>query len=103
MVSNSSPFPSRVNVLLLEIDLDAFLLQLPYRHQTVHGVPGESADGFGHDQVHRTGQSVRDHFIESVALAGVEPANALIRVDLHELPIRVAHDEPRVIVHLRFV
>ena len=92
-----------VDVLFFKVDLDTFLLQLPYRHQTVYGVPGETADGLGHDQVHRTCEGVCDHLVEPVAFAGIEAADALIRINLYEFPIGVARDVLRVVINLRLV
>ncbi len=91
------------DVLLLEIALDAFLLELPDGRQAVHGVAGEAADALGDDEVDLSGQSVGDHPLEALAALGGCARDALVGVDVHELPVVPALDVVGVVVDLRLV
>ena len=91
------------DILFLEEALTASLLQLADGGQTVHGVSGETADGFGHDQVDLSGKGIPDHPVKAVAMFGVDGTDTLVGIDLHEVPIRIFPDEFGVIVHLGFV
>lgn len=93
----------RVDVFLLEIDLDAFFLQLSYRHQTVNSIPGETTDRFRDYQVDGTRQGVAYHLIETVAFSCAKAADSFVRVDFYKLPIGVSFDKLCIVVYLRFI
>ena len=58
------------DVLLFKIALDAVFLELADGGQAVHRVPGKPADALGHDEVDASGQGVRDHLVEALAMPG---------------------------------
>ncbi len=89
-----------VHVLLLEVDGDAQPQQLPHKVQGVLGVPGEPGDGLDQDAVDFSGPAVRHHPVELVPLPGAQAGNALVRVDVGQLPVRVLPDMAGVVVHL---
>ena len=91
------------DILFLKEALATGLLQLADGGQTVHGVSGETADGFGHDQVDLSGKGIPDHPVKAVTVFGVDGTDTLVGIDLHEVPIRIFPDEFGVIVHLGFV
>ena len=68
----------RVDVLLFKIDLNALLLQLPYRGKGIHRVPRKPADRFRDDEVNLPRQRVRDHLFKSVALFRVRCGDAFV-------------------------
>ena len=90
-------------IVLFKVDLHALFLELPNGRQAVHGIPGESADGFGDDQVNPSGKRIGYHALKALAVFGVGASDALVRVDLNEIPILAASDVVRVIVDLRFI
>ena len=89
-----------VHILLLEADGDAQPQQLPHKVQGVLGVPGEPGDGLDQDAVDFSGPAVRHHPVELVPLPGAQAGNALVRVDVGQLPVRVLPDMAGVVVHL---
>lgn len=91
------------DILFLKEALATGLLQLADGGQTVYGVPGKTADGLGDDKVDLSGQGIPDHAVEAVPALGVDGTDALISVDLHEVPIRIFPDELGVIIHLCFI
>lgn len=91
------------DVFFLEEALTASLLQLADGGQTVYGVSGETAYTLGHNQVDLSGQSIPDHAVEAVPALGIDGADALIGVDLHEVPVGVLLNEPGVVIHLGFI
>lgn len=104
MVMSSSPFGVECHdVLFLEEALTAGLFQFADGGQTVHSVPGKTADGLGDDKVDLPGKGISDHTIEAVPVLGVDGTDTLIGIDLHEVPIRIFPDELGVIVYLGFI
>lgn len=91
------------NVFFLEEALTAGLFQLADGGQAVHGISCKAAYTLGHDQVDFSGKGIPDHAVEAVPALGVDGADALIGVDLHEVPVGVLLDEPDVVIHLGFI
>lgn len=90
----------RPDIFLLEIYLDALVLELAYRRQAVHGVSGETADRFRDDEVDFPIHGIPDHALETITVPGVGSRDAFIGVDADELPVIPPLDVIRVIVHL---
>lgn len=90
----------RPDIFLLEIYLDALVLELAYRRQAVHGVSGETADRFRDDEVDFPIHGIPDHALETIPVPGVGSRDAFIGVDADELPVIPPLDVIRVIVHL---
>ena len=91
------------DIFLLKIALDVVLLQGADGRQAVYGVPGETADGLGDDQIDLPGQRIRHHAFEALALFRVGAGDAFVGVDPSELPIVPALNVVGVVVHLRLV
>lgn len=91
------------DVLFLEEALTAGLLQLADGGQAVHGISRESAYTLGHNQVDFSGKGIPDHAVEAVPALGVDGADALIGVNLHEVPVGILLNEPGVVIHLGFI
>lgn len=68
----------RPDVLFLEIDLNAMLLQLADGGEAVDRVAGEMADRLCDDQVDLPGEGVGHHAFEALTLFGVRPGDALV-------------------------
>ena len=92
--------PAGVDVLLFEADGDAQPHQLPHEVQGIPGVAGESGDGLDQDAVDFPGPAVRHHAVELISFLGVQTRNALIGIDVGQLPVRVFSDVAGVVVHL---
>ena len=90
-----------VDALALEADIDAQLLQLPHRLQTVLCVPGEAGDGFDEDLVDESSAAVRHHALEVLPLCGGGAGDALVGVDIHHAPLSLAGDQLGVVAVLR--
>ena len=90
-----------VDALALEADVDAQLLQLPHRLQTVLCVPGEAGDGFDEDLVNEPSAAVRHHTLEILPLCGGGAGDALVGVDIHHAPLGLAGDQLGVVAVLR--
>ena len=69
----------RVDVFFFKIDLDAFFLQLSYRHQTVNCVPGETTDRLRDYQVDGACHGVTNHLVEAVAFSCAKAADSFVR------------------------
>lgn len=82
-----------VDALALEADIDAQLLQLPHRLQTVLGVPGEAGDGFNEDTVDFSTAAIFHHPLEVLPLFSGGAGDALVCIDIYKRPIRIAVDE----------
>ena len=67
-----------VDALALEADIDAQLLQLPHRLQTVLCVPGEAGDGFDEDLVDEPSAAVHHHALEILPLCGGGAGDTLV-------------------------
>lgn len=93
----------RPDVFLLEINLDALVLELPHGGQAVDGVAGETADALRDDEVDLARERVLDHALETFTVARVRCADALVGVHSRELPVLAAFDVVRVVVDLRLV
>lgn len=91
------------DIFFLEEALTAGLLQLADGGQAVHGVSREVAYTLGHNQVDFSGKGIPDHAVEAVPALGVDGADALVGVNLHEVPVGVLLDEPGVVIHLGFI
>ena len=91
------------NTFLFEVTFHAVFLQLADGDQTVHGVPGKSADRLCDNEVDFSGKSIRNHAVKAVSLFGVTAGNALIRIYFYEIPFRLGLYEFGVIIHLGFV
>ena len=78
-----------VGLLEQDVGADPGLLQLADGGQAVHGISRESAHTLGHNQVDFSGKGIPDHAVEAVPALGVDGADALIGVDLHEVPVGV--------------
>lgn len=89
------------DIFLLEIYLDALVLELAYRCQAVHGISGEAADGFRDDEVNFPIHGIPDHPLEAIAVTRVGRRNAFIGVNADEFPVIPLLDVIRVIIHLR--
>ena len=57
------------------------LLQGADGRQAVYGVPGETADGLGDDQIDLPGQRIRHHAFEALALFRVGAGDAFVYID----------------------
>ena len=90
-----------VYVLLLELYLDAQLLQVPDRLQQVHRVSGETADGLREDDVDLPSLAVRHHALKLGALVRAGAGDEVVRVHTGKFPFRVALDELVVVADLR--
>ena len=93
----------RVDVFLLEVDLDALFLELAHGSQAVHGVAGEAGDGLGDDEVYLSRQCVGDHLVEAFAPFGIGAGDALVGVHPGERPVGPFLDVMGVVVHLRLI
>lgn len=91
------------DVLLFKIALYAMFLEFSDGRQTVHGISGKAADALGNDEVDLPGQSVRDHFLETLAVLGAGIGDAFVGVHAHELPVVPALDVIGVIIDLRLI
>ena len=89
-----------VNVLLLELYLDAQLLQVPDRFQQVHRVSGKPADGFGEDDVDLSRLAVIQQPFEFRPAVDGCTGDEVVGVDTGEFPLRVALDELVVVADL---
>ena len=81
-----------VNALLFEVAFHAMLFELANGGQAVHGVSGEAADGLGYNQINLSGQRIRDHLIEAIPVAGVQAADAFVRIYFDKLPFGMLLD-----------
>ena len=91
------------NTFLFKVTFHAVFLQLADGDQTVHGVPGKSADRLCDDEVDLAIQRIRNHTVKAVSLFGVTAGNALIRIYFYEVPFRLGLYEFGVVIHLGFV
>ena len=91
------------DVFFLEEALTAGLLQLADGGQAVHGISRKAAHTLGHNQVDFSGKGIPDHAVEAVPALGVDGADALIGVDLHEVPVGILLNEPGVVIYLGFI
>ena len=91
------------DIFFLEEAFAAGFFQSADGGQAVHGVTGKAADGLGDDKVDLPGKGIPDHTIEAVPVLGVDGTDALVRVDLNKIPVRILLNEFCVIVHLCFV
>ena len=77
------------HIFFFKVTFHAVFLQLADGDQTVHGVPGKSADRLCDNEVDFSGKSVRNHAVKAVSLFGVTAGNALIRIYFYEVPFRL--------------
>lgn len=68
-------------------------LQLPNGVQSIHSVPGEPGDGLGHDQIDIPGQGIGDHPVECLPAIDGDAGDALVRIHIHEDPVRPLADQ----------
>ena len=92
-------FP-RVEVLLFKKDRNPQALQFPDRLNAVLAVPGKPRQGFHQYLVNLSGSAVRHKALEIVPLIRAGPGDALIGVDVHELPVGVGLDQLGIVLHL---
>lgn len=71
----------RVDVLFLEVDLHAFLLQFPDRCEAVHRIPCKPAHGLGDDKVKLPVQRVLYHFIESAPMPRISRTDYFVYIN----------------------
>ena len=67
--------------------------QLPDTFQTVHGVAGEAADGFGQDVIHFSSGCVPQHLLEGMAAGNLGAGFGVVTVNTGQLPIWTGLDE----------
>lgn len=91
------------DVLFFKKALTSGFLQFADGGQAVHSVSCEAAHALGHDQVDFFGKGILHHTVEAVPMLGIDGADALVRVDLHEIPVQILLNELGVVVHLGFV
>lgn len=91
------------DIFFLEEAFTAGFFQPADGGQAVYGVPGEAADGLGDDKVDLPGKGIPDHTIEAVPVLGVDGTDALVRVDLDEIPVRIFPNKLGVVIHLCFI
>ena len=91
---------SGVDVLFLEVDGDAQPEQFPHELDVLLGVAGEPGDGFHQNPVDLPRPAVLHHAVEIVPFPGLQPSDALVRVDVHQLPVLSRGDVLAVEVHL---
>ena len=90
-------------VFLFKENLDTFFFELSDRKQAVNRVSCETADGLCYDEVDLTVQGGFNHLVKAVTAFGTRSRNALVGVNLYELPFRVLFDVLGVVVNLGFV
>ena len=90
-------------VFLFKEDLDTFFFELSDRKQAVNRVSCKTADRLCYDEVNLTVQGSFNHLVKAVTAFGTRSRNALVGVNLYELPFRVLFDVLGVVVNLGFV
>ena len=93
----------RVYGLLLKIDWNVLVLELPDVLEAVESVSGKSADGLGDDHVNVSGHALVNHAVELVTLFGVGTGDAIVRKYACQLPVGILLDVLRVVRDLRLV
>ena len=86
-----------VGALLLEAHPHPQGLQFPDSLQALFGVPGKPGGGLHKDLVHPAPAAVCQQPLEVVPLLRRGAGDPLVRVHVHELPLRVGSDELRVV------
>ena len=92
-----------VNVFLFKQNRDIQGLEPADVLETVQGVAGEAADGFGDDHVNFAVLAVADHAVEFFPLLGGSAAYTLIRVDIGQHPVGIFADYLAVVGHLGLI
>lgn len=88
-----------VDGLFFKINADAQFLQLPYRFQKGHGIPGKPGYGLGDDVIDLSGTTVDEHPLE--VLPAVPGAGlGFVGVNAHILPAVMMADVGAVMIHL---
>ena len=88
-----------VDGLFFKINADAQFLQLPYRFQKGHGIPGKAGYGLGDDVINFSGTAVGEHPLE--VLPAVPGAGlGFVGVNAHILPAVMVADVGAVMIHL---
>ena len=90
-------------IFLFKENLDAFFFELSDRKQAVNRVSCETADRLCYDEVDLTVQGCFNHLVKAITAFGTRSRNALVGVNLYELPFRVLFDVLGVVVNLGFV
>ena len=85
-----------VDVLFLKDDADAHQLELTDELDAFRSISGEPGDGLGDDVVNLAASAIPDHPLELVTLIRSGTRDALVGIDVHELPFGLAHDHLRV-------
>ena len=83
----------RIDLLFLEQDADAESCQLSHRLQTLLGVAAEAGDGLDEDAVNAPLSAVLHHPQEVLTLVNGCAGDALIGIDICQLPVWVSCDE----------
>ena len=89
-----------IDVLFLEPNFHADVLQMPYRVQQVDRVPGKALDRLREDDVDTASFGVRDHSVEVLALAGPRAGDTVVCIDTGVFPLGVLLDEGAVVADL---
>ena len=78
-----------VDLLLLEVDADSQHPQLPQGFKALAGVPAESGHRFAEDPVDSAPPAVPQHPLELLPDIHAGAGQALVRVDIRQLPFRI--------------
>ena len=79
------------------------LLEQANGSQAVHRVAGKAGNGFRNNQVDLPGQRVGNHVIETLSVFGAGSGDALVSVNLYEMPVRLGADVICVVADLRLI
>lgn len=88
---------SGVDILFLKADADIQRLQLPNRLQAFLGVSGKPGGGLDQDLVDPPSPAVRQEPLKVVPLFRGGSSDPLVGVYVHELPVRVAGNQLRIV------
>ena len=91
---------SGINILFFKLDGYAQAEQLPERRQAVTGVAGEAGDGFDQHLVDLSLPAVRQQAVEILPLVHPGARNALIGIDVHQIPSVMILDQVRIVTDL---
>lgn len=92
-----------VDRLLLEVDRDVLVLQLPDVLEAVEGVSGKTADRLRDDHVDVPSHALVDHAVELVTLFGIGAGDAVVRKYTCQHPVRIFLNVLGVVGNLRLV
>ena len=89
-----------VDVVALEDDVDADIVQTPHIGEAFERVAGKPADGLGQHQVDPSLLAILDHPLELWPLVRACPRNPVIRVNSGVFPFRICPDQLRIVLDL---